>query len=84
MTGTGDDKVSRDTMSAVRAARARAADAPTADEIARLLTKAARQRSDMSIDDIKSLGAAAIRQAQRLNFLLGKLNGLLEEPGGDE
>jgi len=70
-------------MNAVRAARARAADVPPADELARLLDKAARHRGDMSAGDIRQLSAAVIRQAQQVSYLLGRLSGLLGETSED-
>lgn len=83
MAGAGDERLTPETMSAVAAARARAAGNPPAEEIARLLDKAARHRGDLSADDIRKLGADAIRQAQRVSYLLGRLSGLLGETGED-
>ena len=75
--------VSRGTMSAVARARARAAAGPSAEEIAELLDTVARRRTDLTSEDIRALGAVAVRQANRVSYLLGRLSGLLEEPGDE-
>lgn len=84
MSEADDDMVSAETLTAVARARARAAAGPTADEISRLLESVSRRRSDLTPDDIRELGAVAIRQSQRVSFLLGRLSVLLNESGGDE
>jgi hypothetical protein len=83
VTEAGDDVVSRETMRHVARARARAAEGPSAEELSRLLSDLGRRRADMSPDDIRALGGIAIRQAQRVSYLLGQLAGLLGEAGED-
>lgn len=84
MTGPPDDDISGETMEAVARARTRAATALAPGELATLLADAARSADALTADDIRALGAAAIRNASQVSFLLGKLAGLLDEAGDQD
>lgn len=57
--------------------RARAASLPTAEELARLISEVARHGSDdVTLDEIRALGATAIRRARQMSYYLGVLAGL--------
>jgi hypothetical protein len=77
----GDSALSRDTRRTVARVRARAARAPTPGDISRLIADASRHAGDLSQDDIKAIGAVAIKQATQISYLLGRLAGLLGEDG---
>jgi hypothetical protein len=75
----GDD-VSQETLMAAEQVRARAAGLPDAGEIARMAIDAAAGK-EMTPDEIRALGSAAVRQASQVAFLLGRLAALLDQPG---
>jgi hypothetical protein len=75
-----DEQLSEDALMAAADAMARATGAPSSATLAELLAEAAVRPGDLTPDQIRDLGAAAIRQSWRVSFLLGKLSGVL----GDE
>lgn len=58
--------------------RERASHFPTAGELADMAIGAQR---DMSPDEIRALARAAVEQASQVSYLLGRLAGLLDQPG---
>lgn len=79
--GDGHDDVSEETLTMVARIRERASHIPTAADLAEMTMAAGAQ--DMSPAEIRQLATKAIDQAQQVSFLLGKLAGLLQEPGGE-
>lgn len=79
--GHEDDAVSEETLIMVARIRERAAHIPTAADLAEMTLAAGAQ--DMSPAEIRQLATKAIDQAQQVSFLLGRLAGLLDEPGGE-
>lgn len=62
--------------------QAKAARMPGAEQLADNIAEAlSAPREDMSPEDIRRLAADAIKQAQQVSFLLGKLATLLDTPG---
>jgi hypothetical protein len=83
VTGTsGSDDVSDEARMIAAQIRRRAAAAPTADELAALLTRTPSY-TELTPGQIRRLAGDAITQAQQISYLLGKLAGLLEDEAGD-
>ena len=78
--GAGD-QISDETRQMVTRIRERAAQAPAPAELADLLTTAGAQRTEMSAAEIRALGQDTLALVGRVNYLLGKLSGLLGEEG---
>jgi len=81
MNEIGDDhagEVSEETRMMAARVRERASHLPTAGELADMTIGAGR---DMSPEEIRQLATAAIEQASQVAYLLGRLAGLLDEPG---
>jgi hypothetical protein len=76
----GDDGISEETREMVARIRERAALTPGATEIGSLLTSAAAKGTEMTADEIRALARDALRHAEQVSYLLGKLAGLT----GDE
>jgi len=77
----GADDLPEDIRLMAAHVQAKAARMPGAEELAEGIAEAlSAPREDMSPDDIRKLAANAIRQAQQVSFLLGKLATLLDEP----
>lgn len=79
---TAGNDISEETRMIAARIRERAAAAPSADDLAALLTSGAPASGDMSPAEIRRLAADAILRAQQISFLLGRLAGLLEEEAG--
>ena len=79
-----DDEISGGTREMVARIRERAARTPGAAEIGALLTSAAAKGTEMTAEQIRALGADALRQAEQVSYLLGKLAGLLDEPDEEQ
>ena len=77
----GGDEVSQEARMVAGRVRERAESFPDAAEIAGLVLD--RNGGDMGAAEIRQLAEDAIRQAQQVSYLLGKLAALLETPDGD-
>ena len=75
--GNGDD-ISDEARLMAAQVRERASHLPTAGELADMTIGSGR---DMSPDEIRALATAAIEQASQVSYLLGRLAGLLDQPG---
>jgi hypothetical protein len=75
----GNDISQETRMIAARIRERAAADVPSADELAGLLTAGVPADGGMSPAEIRRLAADAITRAQQVSYLLGRLAGLLEE-----
>jgi hypothetical protein len=80
LTGQGD--ISDESRAAAERVRERAAAMPTAADLAGLAADALTSPgSAMSPAEIRALAAEALTKAQQVSYLLGKLAGLLDDPG---
>jgi hypothetical protein len=77
------DQITEETRAMAAEARRRAGRAPTADELAGLLSAAGERTAGPVADEVRRLATAAISQAQQVSFLLGKLSGLVGEADDD-
>lgn len=83
-TGSDGDDLTEETRAMVARARERAAQAPTSDHLAALLSAAGERRPGSTTEEVQRLASAAIHQAGQVSYLLGQLTGLLDdEADGD-
>lgn len=79
--GTADDEVSAEARMMAERVRQRAAGMPDAADIAGMAMDASTR--DMTPAEIRALATQAIRQAEQVSFLLGRLAGLLDTEAGE-
>jgi hypothetical protein len=82
-TDSDGDDLTEETRAMVARARERAAQAPSAEQLATLLSAAGERRTGSTSEEVRRLASAAIHQAGQVSYLLGQLSGLLDEADGD-
>jgi hypothetical protein len=82
LTGSSDEDISEEARLLAERVRERAAEMPSAADLAGIAADALTSNgSAMTPEEIRKLAAEALTKAQQVSFLLGKLAGLLDEPG---